>query len=66
MFWPGFCGHGRRSSMLEPAWPQARWLLLYAPKLEIIDRDIVPHFPSEMHAAALAQLDGTPALPPIE
>ena len=44
----------------------ARWLLLYAPKLEIIDRDIVPHFPSEMHAAALAQLDGTPPLPPIE
>ena len=43
-----------------------RWLLLYAPKLEIIDRDIVPHFPSAMHAAALARLDGIPPLPPIE
>jgi hypothetical protein len=43
-----------------------RWRLLYAPKLEIIDRDIVPRFPSEMHAAALLRIATMPAVPPIE
>ena len=43
-----------------------RWRLLYAPKLEIIDRDIVPRFPSAMHAAALARIAAMPAVPPIE
>jgi hypothetical protein len=43
-----------------------RWRLLYAPKLEIIDRDIVPRFPSAMHAAALSRIATMPAVPPIE
>ncbi len=43
-----------------------RWRLLYAPKLEIIDRDIVPRFPSAVHAAALARIDAMPTVPPIE
>ena len=43
-----------------------RWRLLYAPKLEIIDRDIVPRFPSAMHAAALARIGAMPTVPPIE
>jgi len=31
-----------------------RWRLLYAPKLEILDNDILPRFPSELRVAALA------------
>jgi hypothetical protein len=41
-----------------------RWRLLYAPKLEILDNDILPRFPSELHLAASGR--STPALPPIE
>jgi hypothetical protein len=41
-----------------------RWRLLYAPKLEILDNDILPRFPSELHVAASGR--STPALPPIE
>ena len=43
-----------------------RWRLLYAPKLEIMDRDIVPRFPSALYAAALTQIDAVPPVPPIE
>jgi len=43
-----------------------RWRLLYAPKIEIIDRDIVPRFPSAMYAAALARIGAMPPVPPIE
>ena len=41
-----------------------RWRLLYAPKLEILDNDILPRFSSERHAAASGK--PTVALPPIE
>ncbi len=41
-----------------------RWRLLYAPKLEILDNDILPRFPSELRVAALGKQ--TPVLPPIE
>jgi hypothetical protein len=43
-----------------------RWRLLYAPKLEIIDRDIVPRFSSAIHAAALGRIGAMPTVPPIE
>jgi hypothetical protein len=29
-----------------------RWRLLYAPKLEILERDVLPRFPTDIHAAA--------------
>lgn len=41
-----------------------RWRLLYAPKLEILDNDILPRFPPELHLAASGK--SIPALPPIE
>jgi hypothetical protein len=41
-----------------------RWRLLYAPKLEIHDNDILPRFPPELRRAASGR--STPALPPIE
>ena len=45
------------------AWPE-RWRRLYAPKLEILERDILPRFPGGMlEAAAMVPL---PQLPPIE
>lgn len=41
-----------------------RWRLLYAPKLEVLERDILPRFPSNMlDRMALASL---PELPPVE
>ena len=43
-----------------------RWRLLYAPKLEILERDVLPRFPAAIHAAALEQLDTAPTVPPIE
>jgi len=43
-----------------------RWQLLYAPKLEIIERDILPRFTAGLHAAAVAMMDRVPAPPPIE
>lgn len=41
-----------------------RWRLLYAPKLEILERDILPRFPDALHHAASGRT--LPALPPIE
>jgi len=41
-----------------------RWRLLYAPKLEILDNDILPRFGPELHIAASGR--PTPAVPPIE
>jgi integrase len=41
-----------------------RWQLLYAPKLEILERDILPRFPSALHGAVAAR--PLPTLPPIE
>jgi len=43
-----------------------RWRLLYAPKLEIIERDILPRFPADVHAAAVAMVGRMPPPPPIE
>jgi hypothetical protein len=43
-----------------------RWLLLYASKLEILERDVLPRFPTAVHAAAAERLKATPAVPPIE
>jgi hypothetical protein len=41
-----------------------RWRLLYAPKLEILENDILPRFSSELHL--VASVKATPALPTIE
>jgi hypothetical protein len=43
-----------------------RWLLLYAPKLEIIERDILSRFPSDVHALAQARVAYVAPPPPIE
>ena len=43
-----------------------RWQLLYAPQLEIIERDILPEFPADVRAAASAMVDRMPELPLIE
>ena len=43
-----------------------RWQLLYAPQLEIIERDILPEFPAGLHAVAEAMMDRVPPPPPIE
>lgn len=41
-----------------------RWRLLYAPKLEILERDILPRFPATLRE--LAAMAPMPTLPPIE
>lgn len=43
-----------------------RWRLLYAPKLEILERDVLPRFPATLHAAAAALHADVPPTPPIE
>jgi hypothetical protein len=43
-----------------------RWRLLYAWKLEILERDVLPRFPTTVHAVAVERLKATPAVPPIE
>lgn len=43
-----------------------RWHLLYAPKLEILERDVLPRFPAALHAAASELVGRIPAPPPIE
>ena len=43
-----------------------RWQLLYAPKLEILERDILPRFPASVHAVARAMVGQVPPPPPIE
>jgi hypothetical protein len=43
-----------------------RWHLLYAPKLEILERDVLPRFPAAVHAAAIKRLEMTPPVPTIE
>src|SRR5262249_35347659 len=43
-----------------------RWCLFYAPKLEILERDVLPRFPADVHAAAVERLATTPPVPPIE
>lgn len=41
-----------------------RWRLLYAPKLEILEHDILPRFSPELHM--VASMKAAPALPVIE
>jgi hypothetical protein len=43
-----------------------RWGLLYGPKLEILERDILPRFPQTLFAAAAGLVPSLPQLPPIE
>lgn len=43
-----------------------RWGLLYGPKLEILERDILPRFPQAIFAAAAGLAQSLPQLPPIE
>lgn len=43
-----------------------RWGLLYLPKLEILERDVLPHFPAALHAAASELAGRIQLLPPIE
>ena len=42
-----------------------RWRLLYAPQLEIIERDILPKFPADVRAAVAAMAASLPPLPTI-
>lgn len=57
-----------RAALAEarPRMPMDRWRLLYAPQLEIIERDILPEFPTEVRVAAEAMVDRLPPPPPIE
>jgi hypothetical protein len=43
-----------------------RWRLVYAPKLEILERDVLSRFPTAVHTAAAERLKTTPPVPPIE
>ncbi|MBE3603725.1 site-specific integrase [bacterium] len=43
-----------------------RWRLLYGPKLEIIERDVLPRFSDELSAEARRLMTGLAPLPPIE
>ena len=43
-----------------------RWRVLYAPKLEIIEHDILPRFASELHAEAVCHSEYTAPIPLIE
>jgi hypothetical protein len=38
----------------------------YAPKLEILERDVLPRFPNELTAEAMRLMSGLAPLPPIE
>lgn len=43
-----------------------RWRVIYAPKLEILERDVLPRFPHELAAEAGRLISGLAPLPPIE
>jgi hypothetical protein len=43
-----------------------RWRVLYAPKLETIERDILPRFASDLHLEALSHPEYTAPIPLIE
>lgn len=55
-----------RASLIaaRPTVASERWRLLYAPKLEILEHDILPRFPSAMRERA--EMAALPELPPIE
>lgn len=43
-----------------------RWRVLYAPKLEILERDLLPRFPAELIDTVAQMMSGLAPLPPIE
>jgi hypothetical protein len=43
-----------------------RWQLFYEPKLEILERDVLPRFSAAVHTAARERLKSTAPVPPIE
>jgi hypothetical protein len=43
-----------------------RWRVLYAPKLEIVERDVLPRFPADLIDTATQLMSGLAPLPPIE
>ena len=43
-----------------------RWGLLYAPKLEVLERDVRPCFPAALRAAASGLVERVPPPPPVE
>src|SRR5262249_52606619 len=43
-----------------------RWQLFYEPKLEILERDVLPRFSAAVHAAARERLKSPAPVPPIE
>jgi hypothetical protein len=43
-----------------------RWRVLYAPKLEILERDVLPRFPAELIGQAMPLMSALAPLPPIE
>jgi hypothetical protein len=43
-----------------------RWRVLYAPKLEVLERDVLPRFPDELITEATHLVSGLAPLPPIE
>jgi len=43
-----------------------RWRVLYAPKLEILERDVLPRFPADLIDTATQLMSGLAPLPPIE
>ncbi|MBF6571607.1 MAG: site-specific integrase [Candidatus Binataceae bacterium] len=43
-----------------------RWRVLYAPKLEILERDVLPRFPDELITEATHLVSGLAPPPPIE
>jgi hypothetical protein len=43
-----------------------RWRVLYAPKLEILERDVLPRFPDELITEATRLVSRLAPLPPIE
>jgi hypothetical protein len=43
-----------------------RWDLVYEPKLEILERDVLPRFSAAVHAVAMERLESIPPAPPIE
>jgi integrase len=57
-----------RKTLVEarPSMALDRWQLLYAPQLEIIERDILPAFSADVRTAAEVMMDRLPPLSPIE
>jgi len=43
-----------------------RWRVLYAPKLETLERDVLPRFPADLIDTATQLMSGLAPLPPIE